>query len=94
MASKKTVINIKADKAVKERAQEIAERMGIPLSTVINAFLRQFIRTEEVTFSAAYTMTPKLEAELREINKHRVPGKDVFGPFNTAEEAIKWLSGK
>ena len=60
--SNKTIINIKADKEVKDQAKRLAERLGVPLSTVINSFLKQFIRSEEVTFSNARVMTPRLEA--------------------------------
>jgi len=77
----KTVINIKADKAVRDQARQVAERLGVPLSTIINSFLKQFIRTEEVTFSAIKIMTPGLAAVLTDIEKDRMAGKNVSGPF-------------
>lgn len=89
--AKKTVINIKADKEVKEQAQQVAGRLGVPLSTIINSFLKQFIRTEEVTFSGARTMTPELESVLAQIEKDRMAGKNIKGPF-TVNEAIEHLS--
>jgi addiction module RelB/DinJ family antitoxin len=91
MIHKKTIINIKADKKVKEQAQELAERLGVPLSTIINSFLKQFIRTEEVTFSAAHTMTPELGAVLKQVEADREKGKNIRGPF-TVTEAIDHLS--
>ena len=87
----KTVINIKADKTVKKQAQHVALRLGVPLSSVINSFLKQFIRTEEVTFSAAPKMTPELEAVISEIERDRKNGKNISGPF-TVEKAITHLS--
>ena len=57
----KTVINIKTDKEIKEKAQELARELGVPLSTLVNAYLRQFIRTREFSFSLAYSMSPELE---------------------------------
>lgn len=85
------MINIKADKAVKMQAQHIADRLGVPLSSIINSFLRQFIRTEEVTFSAASKMTPELEAVISEIERDRKAGRNISGPF-TAKNAIARLS--
>ena len=41
----KTILNIKVDKAEKEKAQQIAAEMGLPLSTIVNVHLREFIRT-------------------------------------------------
>ena len=87
----KTVINIKADKTVKKQAQHIAERLGVPLSSIINSFLKQFIRTEEVTFSTAPKMTSELEAVISEIERDRKTDKNISGPF-TVERAIARLS--
>lgn len=86
----KTVINIKADKAVRDQARQVAERLGVPLSTIINSFLKQFIRTEEVTFSGAKVMTDELVSVLMDIEKDRVLRKNISGPF-TAKEAAKHL---
>ena len=47
----KTLISIKVDKEVKEKAQEIARELGFTLSAIVNAYLKQFIRTREVYFS-------------------------------------------
>ena len=47
----KTLISIKVDKEVKEKAQEIARELGFSLSAIVNAYLKQFIRTREVYFS-------------------------------------------
>jgi len=41
----KTVLNIKTDVEVKERAQALAKHLGIPLSTIVNANLKAFIET-------------------------------------------------
>ncbi|MBI4118716.1 MAG: type II toxin-antitoxin system RelB/DinJ family antitoxin, partial [Parcubacteria group bacterium] len=49
----KTVINIKTDKDVKKNAQGVAEELGLSLSAVINAYLRQFVRNKEIHFTAA-----------------------------------------
>ena len=47
----KTLLNIKVDKVEKEKAKHIAAQMGVPLSTIINAQLREFIRTREFSVS-------------------------------------------
>ena len=47
----KVLINIKVDREVKEKAQEIARELGFSLSAIVNAYLKQFIRTREVHFS-------------------------------------------
>ena len=57
----KTMINIKADKDVKESAQKIAADMGLPLSTVVNAYLKEFIRERAVRFSVEPELRPEIK---------------------------------
>jgi addiction module RelB/DinJ family antitoxin len=45
-----TVINVRTNKEVKKNAIETAKALGVSLSDVINAALRNFIRTREVIF--------------------------------------------
>jgi len=56
----KSVINIKADKEVKENAQKVAQELGLPLSVVVNAFLKDFILNRSIAFSSTPRMTPTL----------------------------------
>jgi len=90
----KTMINIKADKEVKENAQKLAKELGLSLSTVVNASLKQFIRTREVHFSAKHTMTPYLEGIVEEVMKDYKAGKNIAGPFSTAKEMDAYLDSK
>lgn len=87
----KTVINIKADKEVKKKAQEIARDLGLPLSTVINAYLRQFIRNKEVYFSSAPRMTPGLEVIIGQARKDLKVKKDISPVFLSGEEMNEYL---
>ena len=89
----KTVINIKTDKETKKKAQELAEELGVPLSTVINVYLRQFIRTREFSFSLAYSMSPELEKIIAEAEKDIAEEKNLSPTFKNANEAISWLNG-
>ena len=44
------MINIKADKEVKENAQKLARDLGLPLSGIINALLKEFVRNRVYLF--------------------------------------------
>lgn len=52
----KALINIKVDSEVKIASQNIADSLGVPLSVIINAHLREFIRTR--TFSVSMDPEP------------------------------------
>lgn len=53
------VVVTKVDPQTKKEAQKTAEEMGLSLSSVIKAFLKQFIRTKTITFSAYETEESK-----------------------------------
>lgn len=89
-----TVIHIRADKEVKENAQKLARKMGLNLSDVINASLRNFIRTREVIFSDAPQMTPEFEKYLEKVEEDIKHQRNLSPRFKSAEEAIKWLNSK
>ncbi len=87
----KTMINIKTESKVKENAQKVAEELGIPLGTVINAFLRQFIRSREVYLSDIPKMTLRLEEFVAEARKDYKAKKNISPIFSSAKDAGRYL---
>jgi len=82
----KTLISVKAEKEVKENAQQLAVDIGLSLSDVINAALRNFIRTREVLFSSIPEMTPELERLLGPIERDIRTKKNLSSAFENAEK--------
>ncbi|MEK9175287.1 MAG: DUF6364 family protein [Patescibacteria group bacterium] len=88
----KTLINIKTDKEVKDRAQQIAQEIGLPLSTVINAYLKEFVRNRTVTFSIEPKLRPEIEKMLKQASRDYRAGKNISGPFATGQEMDAYLA--
>ena len=88
----KTVINIKADKEVKKKAQGVAQELGFPLSTIINAYLKQFIRTKEVHFFVEGELKPAVKKRLDRLQKDVKEGKNLSPRFSDVEDAISYLN--
>jgi len=85
-----SVVNVKVDKEVKKEAKEVAEDLGFSLSSLVNGFLRQLIRTKTVNFSVGFEPTPYLEELLLESGKQVKKGEVVS--FKTTEDAVKYVS--
>jgi len=85
-----TILNFKTDKKLKTEAKRVAEEIGVPLSTVLNAFLKQFVRDKEITLSLALKPTPYLERILEEAQEEYARGESI-GPFMNADSLIKHL---
>lgn len=86
-----TVIHIRADKEIKKNAARTAKDLGLSLSDVINASLRNFIRTREILFSDTPQMTPELEKLLEKVEEDIKNDRNLVGPFKTAKEANDYL---
>ena len=88
----KTLINIKTDTKVKKEAQKIAKELGVPLSTVVNAYLKEFVRERSVRLSLDPQPRPEVVKMLHEASEDFKKGKNISGPFETAEDMIKSLN--
>ncbi|MES2971638.1 MAG: hypothetical protein V4702_04920 [Patescibacteria group bacterium] len=86
----KTVISVKTDVSTKLRAQSVAKQIGIPLSTLINAYLRDLASSGTVHFSAPEPMTPQMEKIIEQAERDIAAG-DVSGPFKTSKELFDHL---
>lgn len=90
----KTQINIKVDERVKRDAQKQAARLGLSLSSVVNATLSQFARTGELELStSSYKPTPYLISLIEEARREHEEG-NTAGPFESAEAMFESLDAK
>ena len=85
------VVVTKIDLQTKKAAMKTADDLGLPLSVVIKAFLRQFIRTKSVTFGT-FTEEPSeyLKNVIYQAEKDWKAGK-TSPAFRTGEEAVAYL---
>lgn len=89
-----TVLNVKIDPKLKTQAQQAAKALGLPISTVVAAGLRDFVRTRSITISDAPRLKPEVEAELLEISAKAKKGIDVSPAFHSIEESFAWLDAQ
>ena len=86
-----TVLNVKIDDKLKKEAQKAAKSIGLPLSTVVAAGLREFVRTRSITISDEPRLRPEVEKELLRLSKNAHEGKDMSPAFDNVEDALAWL---
>lgn len=85
------VVTTKIDPQTKKQAQETAERLGMPLSVVIKAFLKHFVRTKSIEFSARDEVPNEyLKSIMRQAEKDLKEGK-ASPVFDNVKDAIAWL---
>lgn len=85
------VINIKTDKKIKHQAQKVASDLGLSLSGVINAYLRQFVRNQTLFVSRKYDEPSELLINAVEsARQERKNGK--AHTFKKPDEAVNFIN--
>lgn len=85
-------MTIKTDKSLKRAAQKTADELGFSLGTLVNAFLKQFVRTKEVNFSMErFVPNAKTTRLLKMIMKDMKTGKNTTGTFTDVDKMDAYL---
>jgi len=90
MNTTQTTMLIKTDKTLKTRAQKLAREMGLPLGTLVNNYLKNFIIEREVTFISPMPNKKTIKA-IEESRRDLKAGK-TYGPFDTVSAMMKSLN--
>ena len=101
--TKKTTLTFTVDKDVKELAQKKAKTIGIPVSTLLNMYLKEFSATGHIEFDAnkidqtfdpatlpSIKMTKKTERLIAQAEKE-IANDEVSPSLDNAKDAIEWL---
>lgn len=88
----KTTLHTKIDNDVKERAQSLANELGIPISTIINSQLREFVRSGTFQVSREAKIKDSVWKEILKASKDAKNGKNISPEFDNIEDAMKWLN--
>ena len=87
---KTAAISVKIDPKVKKAAQKVANELGFSLSDVVNASLKNLVRSKTISYSLLEP-SPKLKRIIRQARNDRAQGKNIVGPFHNVESFMKSL---
>ena len=86
-----TILNFKTDASLKQEAQQVAKRLGLPLGTVMNQYLRHFVAERKVLFTDHPTPSTAVVAELQKQSADVQSSKNLSPTFSNAADAVAWL---
>lgn len=89
---KNSVINIKVDKREKAKAQKLARKLGFSLSSVMNAYLKDFLRKQRIAVGIdeeSLELSDWAKEELRQTEEDIQAGRVVA--FDTVDEELAYL---
>jgi len=87
----KTILNIKTDPSTKLQIQEFAAELGVPVSVIMNAQIKQMLRDRKIILSTELEPTPYLVKIMEQVEKDIKTGRNMSPSFSTAKEAINYL---
>lgn len=84
------VIITKTEPEVKKKAQKIAKEIGVSLSSLVHAYLKQLIRTRRVEFDLEGEPSDYLIRTIRKAEEDIRKG-NISPAFKSGKEAVEWL---
>lgn len=84
------VINIRTDPVLKIQTQQLADELGLGITSLINGLLRHAVRTRTVTFAAREDPSDFLIESLKKSRADIKAGR-VSPAFSNTGAAVKWL---
>lgn len=75
--SKTTNMNIRIDEQTRKELKDFAAQIGIPASSLVNASIRQMLRTGEVYFTTTLEPTPYLQKIIKEAEADYAAGRNI-----------------
>lgn len=73
----KTILNIKTDPHTKQQIQEFAAELGIPVSVIMNAQIKQMLRDRKIILSTELEPTPYLVKIMEEVEIDLKTGRNI-----------------
>lgn len=84
-------VTVRVDADTKQKAANIAEDLGLDLSSVTRAFYKQIVREKRIPLNLSYTIVPPETMEALDEAKNRLA--DGQPRFNSADEMFdRWES--
>ncbi len=87
----KTTVSIKLDREVRDGVQHLARDFGVPMSTLVNASLKNVIREGVLVLSREPKIKESVWKELRQASEDFKKGKNVSPIFESGEEMDAYL---
>ena len=85
-----TSVHIKLESDIKEQAQQTAEELGLSLSAVMKALLKQFIRTRQLSVGITEEPSDYMVSSLKDSSNEYEHG-NTSPTFTQAKDSFTWL---
>jgi len=85
------LLSIRTDKKTKKEIADFANSLGLSVSAFATVVLKQAVRNRRIVLETQLKPTPYLEKIMEEAEIDYAAGRNIVGPFSTAEEMLTSL---
>lgn len=89
--NKTITMNVRMDAATRRKLQDFANQIGIPATALVNASIRQMLRTRQAHFTTDLEPTPYLQKILKGAEKDIKTGKNLSPVFESVDDMFDHL---
>ena len=86
------MIHLKTKKALKDRAEKLADKLGLTLTSLINLSLSQVVESGELVIQLEPKPNSRTTELLLRLKKEADDGKNLSPTFTDPKKALKWLN--
>lgn len=86
----KTVLNFRTDHETKQQIQDLAAELGVPVSVILNAQIKQILRDRKIVLSTELEPTPYLEKIMEQVEVDLTNNRNMTKVMNPTE-ALSFL---
>jgi len=86
----KAILNFRTDPDTKLQIQELAAELGVPVSVILNAQIKQILRDRKLILSTELEPTPYLEKLMRQVETDLIHNRNMTGPMDPTQ-ALAYL---
>lgn len=87
----KTILNIKTDPSTKLQIQAFAAELGVPVSVIMNAQIKQMLRDRKIVLSTELEPTPYLVKIMEQVEEDLKTGRNISPVFTSAKDMLEHL---
>ncbi|MEK7106850.1 MAG: type II toxin-antitoxin system RelB/DinJ family antitoxin [Patescibacteria group bacterium] len=94
-----TTLTIKTPKKLRDDAKKTAQAMGVPLTTVMNSMLKQFVRDRRLVLEAecpfpSHTPNAETRKAIQELQAYKAGKRGTVRSYATANEMFADILGR
>jgi antitoxin component of RelBE/YafQ-DinJ toxin-antitoxin module len=85
------MIHLKTNKELKQKAEKLADKLGLTLTGLLNLSIGQLVNSSELVVDLEPKLSPRIIERLLHLKQEADAGKNLSPTFTDPKKALRWL---